>query len=202
MNRPTRGRLIAIDGSGPMLPPAKDVARILAQASIPRGVSPWDASGIFTELAAAHPDVEPPSARTLTLLYAADLAFRLRWQILPALEEGRSVIAAPYVHTAKALGHAAGIPRKWLDDLFRFVPRPDASYHAPRPRQGDGGQGQDAPRANSTGYVECFAAALLRGGAPLDAAALKKRTVDYLAVLEKRRQCLRLTGTVLAKVAR
>ena len=29
-----------------------------------------------------------PSSRTLLLLYAADLAFRLRWEIGPALDEG------------------------------------------------------------------------------------------------------------------
>ena len=49
-----------------------------------------------------------PSARTLLLLYAADLAFRLRWQIRPALAEGRTVVAAPYVDTAVAFGRAAG----------------------------------------------------------------------------------------------
>ena len=40
--------------------------------------------------------------RTLLLLYAADLAFRLRWEIRPALAEGHTVIAAPYLDTAFA----------------------------------------------------------------------------------------------------
>ncbi len=64
-----------------------------------------------------------PSARTLLLLYAADLAFRLRWQIRPALAEGRTVIAAPYVATALAFGRAAGLKPSWLMNLFRFAPR-------------------------------------------------------------------------------
>ena len=51
-----------------------------------------------------------PSARTLLLLYAADLAFRLRWEIRPALAAGRTVVAAPYVDTAVAFGRAAGVP--------------------------------------------------------------------------------------------
>ena len=63
------------------------------------------------------------SPRTLLLLYAADLAFRLRWQIRPALAEGRTVVAAPYVDTAVAFGRAAGLPAGWLTNLFSFAPR-------------------------------------------------------------------------------
>ena len=196
MGRRTRGRLIALDGSGATLPAARDVVRVLASASIPRGVSPWDASGIFTEMAAAEADVRPPSARTLTLLYAADLAFRLRWQIAPALEEGRSVIAAPYVETAKALALAAGVSRKWLDELFRFAPKPDASYHV------NGRGPRSTSSAAGTGYVDCFSTALMGGDTPIDIVALRKRSLEYLAALEKRRRCLRLTAAALARVAR
>jgi hypothetical protein len=196
VGRRTKGRLIALDGSGHTLPvAARDVVRALSAASIPRGVSPWDASGIFTELAAAGADVRPPSARTLTLLYASDLAFRLRWQIVPALEEGRSVIAAPYVETAKALALGAGVPRKWLDELFRFAPKPDASYHV------NGRGSRPASTGAGKGYVECFSTALMGGDVPVDIAALRKRSLDYLATLEKRRRCLRLTAATLAKVA-
>ena len=76
-----------------------------------------------------------PSARTLLLLYAADLAFRLRWEISPALDEGRLVIAAPYVATPMALGQAAGLDPDWLADLFRFAP---PASRAPRDRSGAG----------------------------------------------------------------
>jgi hypothetical protein len=86
------------------------------------GISRWDASGIFQDLAVADAEAGVPSARTLLLLYAADLAFRLRWQIRPALAEGRTVVAAPYVATAKAFGRAAGIDAGWLTNLFRFAP--------------------------------------------------------------------------------
>ena len=64
---------------------------------------------MFQELAVADEAAGAPSARTLLLLYAADLAFRLRWQIRPALAEGRTVVAAPYVDTAMAFGRAAGL---------------------------------------------------------------------------------------------
>src|SRR5207247_852286 len=87
------------------------------------GISRWDASGVFQDLAVADAEAGAPSARTLLLLYAADLAFRLRWEIRPALAEGRVVAAAPYVATAIAFGRAAGLPPGWLKDLFRFAPR-------------------------------------------------------------------------------
>jgi hypothetical protein len=88
------------------------------------GISHWDASGVFQDLAVADEAAGAPSPRTLLLLYAADLAFRLRWEIRPALAEGYTVVAAPYVETAVAFGRAAGIPSGWLANLFRFAPRP------------------------------------------------------------------------------
>jgi len=122
-----KSRLIAVDGV--------DAAAVLAaakaalSASTPGepgargGISRWDASGIFQELAVADDEAGVASPRTLLLLYAADLAFRLRWQIRPALAEGRTVVAAPYVDTAVAFGRAAGLPAGWLTNLFSFAPR-------------------------------------------------------------------------------
>jgi hypothetical protein len=116
--------LIAVDGV--------DAAAVLAAAKaalstsppgIRGGISRWDASGVFQDLAVAEAEAGAPSARTLLLLYAADLAFRLRWQIKPALAEGRTVVAAPYVETAMAFGRAAGLTSKWLVNLFVFAPR-------------------------------------------------------------------------------
>jgi hypothetical protein len=121
-------RLIAVDGISAAA--LKDAAKALAATHRRHraGISPWGASGIFDELDIASPDAGTPSPRTLLLLYAADLAFRLRWQIRPALEEGRTVIAAPYISTATAFGQAAGLDAVWLTDLFHFAP-PAAEQH-------------------------------------------------------------------------
>jgi hypothetical protein len=122
-------RLIAIDGVNAHA--LKDAARSLAAANRRHhaGISSWGASGIFDELSVADSeDAGAPSARTLLLLYAADLAFRVRWEIGPALEEGRYVIAAPYVATAMALGQATGLDTEWLADLFQFAP-PASEHH-------------------------------------------------------------------------
>ena len=75
-----RSRLIAVDGtSGRHLAAAATrIVRALRDRGGAAGASDWDSSGIFTELAMADRDVPGASARTLTLLYAADLAFRSR----------------------------------------------------------------------------------------------------------------------------
>jgi len=115
-----RGRLVAIDGVD--LAAVRAAARdAIREMNVPRGgVSHWDASGVFHELGLVNGDASP---RTLLLLYAADLAFRVRWQIAPALAEGRTVVAAPYVATAIAFGRAVGLPSEWLTNLLAFAPR-------------------------------------------------------------------------------
>ena len=133
--RAPKAELIAVDGV--------DAAAVLADARAALGtparggISRWDASGVFQELAVADASAGAPSARTLLLLYAADLAFRLRWQIRPALAEGQTVVAAPYVETAIAFGRAAGLDPAWLSNLFRFAPRAKTRrfVHSPRVRR-------------------------------------------------------------------
>lgn len=117
------GRLIAVDGSrGKDVDAAADaVAAGLKRAGIECAISRWDASGLFAELAAASGD-RRLSVRTLSLVYAADLAFRLRWEIRPILVSGGVVIAASYLETPVALGSTCGLDAAWLRDLLRFAP--------------------------------------------------------------------------------
>ena len=122
MSRAT-DRLVAVEGvNGAAL---TATARGLVASSPKRrmGISAWDASGIFGEVVVAEDAAGRPSARTLLILYAADLAFRLRWEIRPALDEGLTVVAVPYVDTAIAFGRAAGLGADWLADMFRFAPK-------------------------------------------------------------------------------
>jgi thymidylate kinase len=116
----TRGRLVAIDGieQSALRAAAREAVHEIGTAHA--GVSYWDASGVFHELALVEGAASP---RTLLLLYAADLAFRVRWEIAPALAEGRTVVAAPYVATATAFGRAVGLPAAWLANLLQFAPR-------------------------------------------------------------------------------
>jgi len=121
------GRLIAVDGTRgkDVTLAANDIVARLKHDGIECAVSRWDASGLFTDLAAGSRGDRHISIRTLSLVYAADLAFRLRWEIRPVLEAGGVVIAAPYVDTAVAFGSIAGLDEEWLRLLMRFAPPPD-----------------------------------------------------------------------------
>jgi hypothetical protein len=120
------GSLIAVDGSR-----AKDVnaaagaiAAALKRSGIECVISRWDASGLFNELAAGAHNDRNVSVRSLSLVYAADLAFRLRWEIRPVLEAGGVIIAAPYIETAVAFGGSCGLDEQWIRQLLRFAPKP------------------------------------------------------------------------------
>jgi hypothetical protein len=176
LTRTPPARLIAVDGIH------GTAVRRAARESLERldrarrgGISHWDASGVFDELRMADPLAGRPSARTLLLLYAADLAFRLRWQIRPTLAEGRSVVAAPYVATAVAFGLAAGVPSAWLSNLFRFAPRP-----AEREVTGALGRG----RPDQLGFVEFACRHMAR---------VQARTADE--ILDRARAGLRLPAS-------
>ena len=119
------GTLIAIDGVNGIAVEATARSLVKEHRGRKSAVSGWDASGIFGELMVAEEEAGLPSARTLILLYAADLAFRLRWEVKPALEQGRLIVVAPYVNTAIAFGRAAGLDAKSLVEMFAFAPTPD-----------------------------------------------------------------------------
>ena len=103
--------------------------KLLQSRSKTGGTSTWDASGIFFEMHGLEVG-DRPSARTIVLLYAADLFFRLRWEIIPALKEGKCVVAVPYIETAFAFGFVMGLPAQWLDEVLRFAPKPAQSFRS------------------------------------------------------------------------
>ena len=125
-----KGTLIAVDGADGAAVTRKARQVATGKRRLHPTLSRWDASGIFDELDAG-PSVRERqlSVRTLLLLYAADLAFRIRWEIRPALEEGRIAIAAPYVETAAAVARAAGLDREWISALFVFATPADEQLH-------------------------------------------------------------------------
>ncbi len=147
-----RGRLVAIDGvHGPdVFDAATTLVETLADRGLSAGISRWDASGLFTDIVTAPPADRDVSPRTLLLLYAADLAFRLRWEIQPALDQGYVVIAAPYVNTAIAFGTAAGLSRAWITTLLRFAPTPTRVATLKEPKSSRGWK-----RRPERGFGEC-----------------------------------------------
>jgi hypothetical protein len=144
------------------------------------GISRWDASGIFQDLAVAGEEAGAPSPRTLLLLYAADLAFRLRWQIRPALAEGRTVVAAPYVETAMAFGRASGLEAAWIANLFHFAPRA-SERHIVHQRAALGACAKDGFIGFACGHVRCDAAAKARRRIVAETAAHLRRATKRRA---------------------
>jgi hypothetical protein len=109
-------------------------------------------------------------------MYAADLVFRLRWEIEPALAEGRVVIAAPYVETAIGIGVGLTLPEAWLREVLRFAPAADLTRVA-RERKPGRGWRPDTAR----GFGE-FSAMVLATSAPgFKRRAARRRAMKWLA---------------------
>jgi hypothetical protein len=183
------GRLIALEGTR-----AIDLHRAVEKSGAGHrdlksagGVSWWDASGVFYECWLNKRERLKPSPRTLLLLYASDLAFRLRWEIRPALAAGQTVIAAPYVETAVAFGRASGLTRSWLTELLRFAPEPDVCYHVKEGKKSSGWKG----KAND-GFAEFCSAALSNGAPPFAHAEVRAEMIRLLAAAKRRGGCRRL----------
>ena len=85
------GRLIAVEGTRgvDVAEAARRGTEALDARAVEAGVSRFDASGTFFDVAQVKKSDFRLSPRTLLLLYAADLQFRLRWEITPILAEGR-----------------------------------------------------------------------------------------------------------------
>ena len=169
------GKLFSIDAlnSRELLPAARRLLEVRAKRE--GGFSVWDASSIFYQLQKLDTESQA-SARTILLLYAADLRFRLRWEILPALEEGQTVVAVPYVQTGIAFGLATGLPRRWLLDIFRFAPKPEGSFFL---------NGHPRPTASpTTGFLE-FCSDIV----PDD---FFERFAAHFETLRRRGQCKRI----------
>ena len=178
------GRLVALDGTdGAMLrSEAERLARLCRGAADPAW-SLWDASNTFYELRMVKAKNLTPTPRALLLLYASDLVFRLRWEIEPALKEGRTVVAAPYVESAMAFGVAAGLPKAWTVELFRFAPKPAASFRLKEKRKS---KEKKKDGNGEPGFVEFFCANLASHYPGWQIAEVRGEMLNYLKSLEER----------------
>src|SRR5687768_2569038 len=192
------GRLIAIEGTRgkDTVAAAAAVIASLKERRVECAISRFDASGLFGELAAAGHGDRDISARTLALVYAADLAFRLRWEIRPVLESGGIVIAAPYTETAVAWGAAAGLEEDWIRELLRFAPKPDYRAWA-KERKMDRGWKPGFER----GYAE-YCAAMLETSAPKGRWKHLRRDAVALLHRPKGRKIYQLSDDDAAELAK
>ena len=181
-----RGRLIALEGGGSpaMELTSKQLLRSLKKTDRNTGLSAWDASGLFYDMQQGDQTLGGASPRVLMLLYASDLAFRLRWQIEPALESGQTVVASCYVESAVSFGRAVGIPRPWLRELFAFAPKPDKVYRAPEEGLAFNRRGLPA-----SSFLEFCFVQLRRSSGWWQTEDIRKLYFDQLRRLETRGGC-------------
>jgi len=195
--KPRPGVLVACDGTrGPDV--RDDVLRLLRSLrgqDVSGAVSRWDASGLFEELQVAKRRRRRLSPRTLLLLYAADLAFRVRWEIEPGLAQGRIVVAAPYIATAVAFGAAAGLPRRWVDDVLRFAPTPAVSVCARERKKASGWTAKPL-----SGFVEFCVATLEAGNPDLDARVYRLPMIKALDAAVSRRHAFRIDRQIVRRI--
>ena len=193
-----QGHLIAIDGSRgrDTAAAAAAVIEALKAKGIECAISRFDASGLFGELAAAARGDRNISTRTLTLVYAADLAFRLRWEILPVLAAGGVVVAAPYLETVVAFGAASGLDDHWIRELLRFAPRPAFRGRAEERKL----KRSWKPRLDR-GYAE-YCAAMLAPSAPALVSKRARREVMALLDRPRGRKVYRLSEKGVAALAK
>jgi hypothetical protein len=178
------GRLISVDGSRgkDVNAAAAAIAAALGKAGVACAVSRWDASGLFGELSVGARHEDNISARTLALVYAADLAFRLRWEIRPVLEAGGVVIAAAYVDTAVAFGASCGLKEDWIRKLLRFAPAAGL-----RARSEERKRGRAWKRRADRGYPEYGAMILARSAPRTSSKRARQDMIRRLDAMNARR---------------
>lgn len=192
------GRIIAVDGTrgADLARSATALAERLRERGLVCGISRWDASGIFNELALAGRNEQGISARTLTLAYVADLAFRLKWEIGPALAAGGVVIAAPYLETPVSIGIAFGLPESWLRDVLRFAPPADANCLANERKTNRGWR-----RRTDRGYAE-YCASLLELGDDVFGSKRTRRSAIRALEQQAGRKAWQLSERGVARAAK
>lgn len=128
-DRPYPGYLIAFEGpEGAGRREALAHARGALQARgqdvvISRPMGATLAGGIYRSAA----PLNELSPRTLVLVAASDMAERLEWEILPALQAGKVVLADRYVYRT-VQGMARDLDPDWLEVLCSVAPRPDLVF--------------------------------------------------------------------------
>jgi thymidylate kinase len=187
----SKGRLVALDGmKGRKLEQAaQHLVNLLSRAHDGAGWSRWDASNTFYELRLGKAKHYAPPPRTLLLLYASDLLFRLRWEIRPALAEGRTVVAAPYLETAIGFGVASGLSLDWLQELFSFAPKAEASF---RVKESKMFKEKAKRKKAANGFVEFCFNTLAATYPNWDMTELYTGVRQYLDTLEEKEEIRRL----------
>lgn len=91
--------------------------------------SKWNSSKLIKPLVKARKSARSLSPEEFCLLHAADFRYRLETEILPALWEGKMVIADRYLFTALARDAARGLDLNWLLHIYSPLFWPDIVFY-------------------------------------------------------------------------
>jgi len=89
----------------------------------------WNSSPVVKPLVKARKTARSLSPEEFSLLHAADFRHRLETEVLPALWNGKTVIADRYLFTALARDAARGLELDWLLQLYSPIYWPDLVYY-------------------------------------------------------------------------
>lgn len=89
----------------------------------------WNSSEFVKPLVRARKAARSLSPEEFSMLHAADFRYRLDTEILPALWQGRTVIADRYLFTGLARDAARGLDFGWLLDVYWPMYWPDLVFY-------------------------------------------------------------------------
>jgi dTMP kinase len=89
----------------------------------------WNSSAMVKPLVKARKVARSLSPEEFSLLHAADFRYRLETEILPALWEGKTVVADRYLFTALTRDAGRGLDFHWLLEIYSPIFWPDLVYY-------------------------------------------------------------------------
>jgi dTMP kinase len=89
----------------------------------------WNSSPLIKPLVKVRKGVRALSPNEFCLLHAADFRHRLETEVLPALWQGKTVVADRYLFTGLARDAARGLPFDWLLHVYAPILWPDLVFY-------------------------------------------------------------------------
>lgn len=93
----------------------------------------WGSSKRFHKAIDKIKDNKEACPMVYALMYMADMMYRLKWEIIPALEENKIVICDRYCYTSKVRDKLRGINTEIDYIVYDEVPEPDVLFHCVSP---------------------------------------------------------------------
>ena len=127
----TRGLLVAFegpDGSGKSTQ-RKLFKNWLQSEGVEVVTTKWNSAPLLKPLVQARKAAHALSPEEFCLFHAADFRYRLETEILPALWEGKTVVADRYFFTALARDAARGLDLHWLLQVYYPLFWPDVVFY-------------------------------------------------------------------------